>query len=115
MDSMLFIIAIFVSICISFGMVVIATTIRKLREEVNKLKDENHRLICSEHSLLWQRQDLRNEIRRLVMEPNCWGNLKDWMHREVQSDMWSDEYNKMEGANRVERLYQKAFDKHYKW
>ena len=82
MDSMLFIIAIFVSICISFGMVVIATTIRKLREEVNNLKDENrklkdentnlkdenHSLSCSEKSLLWQREQLRQEIVTMISD-----------------------------------------------
>ncbi len=112
MDSMLFIIAIFVSIFIAFGMVVIATTIRKLREEVvklgkenwklehdyynlkeqlrekvaklkeenTKLKDENHSLSCSEKSLLWQRQNLRNEILRLISDSKYYYEQKEFMH-----------------------------------
>lgn len=105
MDSMLFIIAIFVSIFIAFGMVVTATTIRQLREEVAKLdkenwkleqdycnlkehlrnevaklKEENHNLSCSEKSLLWQRKNLRNEICRLISDAKYYYEKKDVMH-----------------------------------
>ena len=115
MDSMIFVIIIFVSIFIAFGMLVIATTIRKLMEKVNQLKDENHSLKCSEQSLLWQRENLRNEIKRLVLDRYYWSNLKQWMHDEVMKSIHSPEFNKMEGVNRVERLEEETFHKHYKW
>jgi hypothetical protein len=87
MDSMLFIIAIFVSIFLATIMVVHASIVRKLREEVNalqeenkKLKDENHRLDCSEHSLLWQKQNLRNEILRLISDAKYYYEKKEFMY-----------------------------------
>lgn len=115
MDSMIFVLAIFVSIFLAVFMVVIGTTIRKLREEVNELKEQNHKLRCSEHSLLWQRQNLRNEIKRLVLENGYWGNLKDLMHKDVREAIQSEEYRKMAGANRIEQLYQKVFSNYYNW
>ena len=115
MEAMLFVIVMFNSVIIAMGCVIYATTVRKLREEVKDLKEQNHKLRCSEHSLLWQRQNLRNEIKNLVLESNYWASLKDWMHNEVMENIRSKEYKSMTGGNQVERLYQKAFDKHYKW
>ena len=115
MDSMIFVISIFVSIFIAVGVTLITTTIRKLRKEVNQLRDENHRLRCSEQSLLWQRQNLRDEIKRLVLDRYYWGNLKQWMHDEVIKAIHSDAFHKMEGGNRVKQLEEETFRKHYKW
>lgn len=88
MDSMIFVIAIFV---IAIGVILITTTIRKLREEVNQLKEENKslkeenkslkekndNLCCSEQSLLWQRENLRNEVLRLLNDAHYYYDLKD--------------------------------------
>jgi len=115
METFAFIALFLLAMFISVVMVIQVTVIRKLREAVNELKEQNHKLRCSEYSLLWQRQNLRNEIKRLVLENGYWGSLKDLMHNEVLEDVRSAEYKNMTGANRIERLYQKAFDKHYKW
>lgn len=111
MEAMLFVIVIFVSVFLAMLCLIVGTTIRKLKEEVQDLKEKNHKLQCSEHSLLWQRRNLRNEIKNLVLESNYWCTLKDWMHNEVMEDIRSKKYKNMT----VERLYQKAFSKHYKW
>lgn len=74
MVALLFVLVMFNSVIIAMGCVIYATTVRKLRKEVNKLKeenknlkDENHSLRCSEQSLLWQRENLRNEVIKLII------------------------------------------------
>ena len=94
MDSMLFIIAIFVSIFLAVITSMVTTTIRKLRKEVNnlkdentklkdentKLKDENHSLSCSEKSLLWQRAQLRQEIVTIISDSGYFFGRQNLMH-----------------------------------
>lgn len=112
MDSMIIILVAFISAFIAVFCVVFATTIRKLREEVNKLKeenwklehdyynlkeqlrekvaklkeentklkDENHSLSCSEKSLLWQREQLRQEIVTIISDSNYFFGRQALMH-----------------------------------
>ena len=91
MDSMLFIVAVFVSVFLAVITTLVTITIRKLKKEVNnlkeensKLKDEKHSLSCTVQSLLWQRAHLREEIVVLISDSSYFFGRQDMMFANVK-------------------------------
>jgi biopolymer transport protein ExbB/TolQ len=119
MDSMLFIIAIFVSIFLGMGVVIITIIIRKiakeeikLREEVRKLKDENHNLRWAEQNLLWHREELRKEVIKLLVDHAHF----DFMQKKMRNNFSEvGLYKNYQQVMSVSEAWEKAAKKIYNW